>query len=486
MLPEQAAYDVLTYDLALTVNPERQNIAGSLTVSARVSSPLSWFVLDLDPRFDVSSVTDEDAAEKELFFEFRGARLWIKPTSTIQPRTTITYKVTYRGSPRIAPNPPWDGGFQWERTESGDHWIATSCQMIGADMWWPVKDHVSDEPESMKLHIRVPEPLVVASNGRLENVEQHGDGTRTYHWNISNPINSYNVALNIAPYRIIEDTYTSVAGDTFPLQFFVLPEDYEKGLELFEEIKEHLAFYEKLLGPYPFRSDKYGVAQTPHLGMEHQTIIAYGAGFDNTSMTGGNDLGFDALHHHELAHEWWGNLVTNAEWSDMWLHEGFGSYMQPLYREQLFGKDSYKEAMMQQRRGIQNVKALAPVEVLSSQEIYAGHDIYSKGSWVLHTLRFLVGDETFFKILRRQAYPDPAMEYVTDGSQTRFGTTSDFQQLAEDIYGKDLSWFFETYVRNPDLPEIKIIRDGTTASIFWTHPLPDLWQRWLEFVFWPF
>jgi len=191
-------------------------------------------------------------------------------------------------------------------------------------------------------------------------------------------------------------------------------------------------------------------------------------------MTGGNDLGFDALHHHELAHEWWGNLVTNVQWSDMWLHEGFGSYMQPLYREQLFGQKSYDEAMMQQRRGIQNKAPLAPIEILSSQEIYSGHDIYSKGSWVLHSLRFLIGDDAFFTLLRRQAYPDAEMEKVTDGSQTRFGTTSDFQQLTTDVTGQDLSWFFETYVRNPALPQLKIVRDGTEATIFWTHPLDDV------------
>jgi aminopeptidase N len=474
MLPEQAAYDVQSYDLDLAVDPVKQSISGSLTVMADVATPLSWFVLDLDPRFEVTSVRDEYLGGKELHYEFRGARLWIQPVETIQPRSSVKLTVSYHGTPRIAPNPPWDGGFQWEKTASGDHWIATSCQMIGADMWWPVKDHVSDEPETMQLHIRVPDPLVVASNGRLDRVEKHSDGTSTYHWNINNPINAYNVALNIAPYRIIEDTFTSVAGDTFPLQFFVLPEDYDKGLELFEEIKEHLAFYEKFLGPYPFRSDKYGVAQTPHLGMEHQTIIAYGAGFDNTSMTRGNDLGFDALHHHELAHEWWGNLVTNVQWSDMWLHEGFGSYMQPLYREQLFGQKSYDEAMMQQRRGIQNTAAVAPVEILSSREIYAGHDIYSKGSWVLHSLRFLIGDDSFFTLLRRQAYPDPAMEAVTDGSQTRFGTTADFMQLTNDVTGQNLDWFFETYIRNPALPELKIVRDGTTATVFWSHPLEDI------------
>ncbi|MDA0683174.1 MAG: M1 family metallopeptidase [Bacteroidetes bacterium] len=475
LLPEQAAYDVQHYDLTVQAFPERKTLAGEVVVSAKIASPLSWFVLDLDPLLDVTGtwfLTDE--GDQAVDLERRGGRLWLRALQTLQPGQDVQFKVAYEGAPRVAPNPPWDGGIQWEKTPSGADWIATSCQMIGADVWWPVKDHVSDEPTTMDIHIRVPEPLVAASNGRLREVEPHADGTRTYHSHLSNPINVYNVALNIASYRIIEGSLKSVAGDTFPIQFFVLPEDYEKGVVLFEEIKDHLRFYEDILGPYPFRADKYGVAQTPHLGMEHQTIIAYGAGFSNTAMTRGNDLGFDALHHHELAHEWWGNLVTNADWSDMWLHEGFGSYMQPLYRERLSGVDSYKEAMMQQRRGIANRKALSPDSTLSSQEIYAGHDIYSKGSWLLHTLRYLVGDDLFFDILRRQAYPDPAMESVIDGSQVRFGTTTDFISLAEGIADQDLGWFFDVYARQPHLPQLDVIRDGSTATLRWDVPGTDL------------
>ena len=471
---EQASYDVLHYDLSISLDPTTQTVEGEVVVTASVHAPLSWFVLDLDPLLTVSTVWqvwkgDEVRLPKEQV-EIRGGQIWIRPFRTHQPGETISYGVAYGGSPRIAPNPPWDGGIQWEKTPSGADWIATSCQTVGADVWWPVKDHVSDEPATMDIHIRVPEPLVAASNGRLRDIEQHEDQTRTYHWHVSNPINVYNVALNIAPYRVIEDEMESVAGDVYPIQFYVLPEDYEKGLDLFEEIKDHLAFYEEFVGPYPFRSDKYGVAQTPHLGMEHQTIIAYGAGFDNTSMTRGTDLGFDALHHHELAHEWWGNLVTNSDWSDMWLHEGFGSYMQPLYREYLLGADSYDEAMMQQRRGIRNTKSLAPDSILTSQSIYAGHDIYSKGSWVLHTLRYLVGDETFFTILRRQAYPSPEWETRTDGSQTRFATSEDFQGLAEAWSKQNLSWFFDLYLRQPEVPRLSITRDATSALISWTTP----------------
>lgn len=476
LLPEQAAYDVQHYDLSVRVFPDRQALSGSVVVTADIASPLAWFVLDLDPRLDVSGTwqLDSDDSRTPVELDRRGPRLWLRAPATLQPATTVRFQVDYEGVPRVAPRPPWDGGLQWEKTPSGADWIATSCQMIGADVWWPVKDHVSDEPATMNLHIRVPEPLVAASNGRLEDVESHDDDTRTYHWFISNPINTYNVALNIAPYRLIEDEFTSVAGDTFPIQFFVLPEDYDKGLILFEEIKDHLSFYENLLGPYPFRADKYGVAQTPHLGMEHQTIIAYGAGFSNTSMTRGDDLGFDALHHHELAHEWWGNLITNASWEDMWLHEGFGSYMQPLYSEHLGGEEAYLDAMMRQRRNIGNRKALSPDSTLSSQEIYAGHDIYTKGSWVLHTMRFLMGDESFFQMLRRQAYPDPDMESVTDGSQVRFGTTSDFISLASGFAGQDLAWFFDVYARQPDLPRLETVREGTEVSLRWVVPESDL------------
>ncbi len=179
---------------------------------------------------------------------------------------------------------------------------------------------------------------MVASNGRLRRVVPAPGGARAYEWFVSTPINAYDVALNIAPYRTVEGELESVAGGRFPVVFYVLPEDEARGRALFPEILDHLRFFERLLGPYPFRADKYGVAQTPHLGMKHQTIIAYGARFDNAAMTGGGDWGFDALHHHELSHEWWGNLVTNADWKDMWLHEGFGSYMQALYMEQRAGR----------------------------------------------------------------------------------------------------------------------------------------------------
>jgi len=465
LMPEQAAYDVTFYDLDLHVAPADSTIHGTLTATARITSPIAEFVLDLDTLFTVDGVTDE-LAGGSLPFERRGGKLWIHLPYTRQPGETVSVKVAYGGRPRIAPNPPWSGGFTWAKTASGAPWIATTCQQEGADVWWPVKDHVSDEPDSMALHITVPDPLVVASNGRLKGTRPHDDGTTTYDWFVSTPINAYDVALNIAPYRVIEETFQSVDGTTFPAVFYVLPEDYEKGVARFPEFLRQLHFFEEILGPYPFRADKYGAAQTPHLGMEHQTIIAYGAHFDNGAMTGGHDWGFDALHQHELSHEWWGNLVTNLDWKDMWLHEGFGSYMQPLYLEHIQNPAAYHAYLDSIRPRISNRFPVASRESRSAKQIYGG-DIYFKGAWILHTLRHLIGDEAFFKALRRMAYPTPEMETFADGRACRFATTDDFVHLVDDITSQNLDWFFEVYVRQAALPELVTKRDGDKLSLRW-------------------
>lgn len=467
MMPEQAAYDVTFYDIALRVLPADSSIAGTVTTTARVTAPIVWFVLDLDTTLAVRTVTQPGGGA--LAFERRGGKLWIRLPREARAGETLTVAVTYGGRPRVAPRPPWDGGFQWARTRSGKPWIATSNQMNGSDLWWPSKDHIADKPDSVGLHVTVPAGLVVATNGAARGKTDNADGTSTYHWHVSTPISPYNVALNIAPYRTIERPYTSVTGETFPVVFYVVEDDYEKGEAFYPEIVRHLRWFEEALGPYPFRADKYGVAQTAHLGMEHQTIIAYGANFNNGAMTGGRDWGFDALHHHELAHEWWGNLVTNADWGDMWLHEGFGTYMQALYLETLRGMEGYHAYMDAQRAGTRSALAVAPRGVTSARSIYRA-PIYSKGAWVLHTLRYVVGDEPMREILRRMAYPDPAMQRVTDGRQVRHATTDEFLAIAERVSGKELDSFFEVYLRQPVQPKLISKRSGDTLRLRWEVP----------------
>lgn len=476
LIPEQAAYDVGFYDLRLIVDPDDRSIAGSIDVFAEIVSATDVFVLDLDSRFDVSSVamTTDAAAHPSLDFERRGGKLWIRLPSQLVVDSHVGINVSYHGKPRAAPNAPWSGGFSWSETPAGLPWIATSCQQEGPDIWWPSKDHPSDKPDSMALHITAPRPLVVATNGRLLDTESHPNGTQTYHWFVSTPINSYNIALNIGPYRTIEESFTSITGESFPVVFWVLPENYASGQRLMPEILQHLRFFEELVGPYPFRADKYGVVETPHLGMEHQTIIAYGGRFQNGAMTGGVDWGFDALHHHELSHEWFGNLMTNADWKDMWLHEGFGSYAQPVYLERTQGFESARAYLATLRDNIGNRSAVAPRASQTAKQIYGG-DIYFKGAWILHTLRYLMGDDAFFRAYRRLAYPEPALEQITDGSHAHFATTDDFLEIAEQEADVDLDWFFEVYLRQPRLPRLRTSMNGDQLELRWDVP------RGLEF-----
>lgn len=471
---EQACFDVEHYDLALKVDPKTKSIAGSLTMRARVVSKSSSILLDLDELLNVTTVR---RAGKALEFTREAGRIRVRGIAELG-RVGDTFEITveYGGVPRAAPHAPWDGGFTWSSTPSGAPWVATTCQGEGADLWWPSKDQPSDEPDSMDLRISVPEPLVCASNGKLVEVTPAEAGWRTYHWHVSTPINNYSVALNIAPYATVEGTMTSIAGETFPLVYYVLPENREKGKKLFEEIKLDLAFFESVFGPYPFRADKYGVAETPHMGMEHQTITAYGNNYSGNPW--GAEQGFDFLLHHEMAHEWWALLVTAKNWNDFWIHEGLGTYAQALYAERLHGAAAYRQVMSEQRKGIANRGAVAPREPHTSQEMYftsiwkespAG-DIYSKGSWITHTLRYLLGDEVFFRVLRRFAYPDPALEKITDGGQCRFATTDELLAIAEKESGRDLAWFWELYLRQPALPKLLAEVRGGSLHLRWETP----------------
>ena len=471
---DQAAYDVKKYDISVTIDPAAKSISGHTVITADVVSPLERFVVDLDTPYTVSevigSLTGRD--DTPLTFERREGKIDIKFPTMIQPGRTVRVAIYYSGKPRVAPNPPWVGGFMWEKTASGEDWVVNACQNDGADCWFPVKDHPSDKADVVELNITVPGKLYAASVGKLQEVISNLNGTLTYRWLMSNPISNYNIVVNVAPYRLIESEIKSVTGETFPVIFYAIPESVEKAPAIVEQTKKFVAFFEKYLGPYPFRSEKLGIAETPHLGMEHSTIIAYGNKFRD------NELGFDWLMLHELGHEWWANLVTAADWKDMWIHEGFQSFMDSLYIEEVAGKEAYLNSMRGRMRNTNNIQPVAPREPRITFEIYyqapdytrSDGDIYGKGAVVLHTLRYLIGDEAFFKALRRMAYPTKEMESFTDGRQVRFATTDDFLYIAEEESGMDLDWFFEVYLRQPVVPNLVVENAAGKLNLKWETP----------------
>lgn len=473
LIYEQAAYDVKNYDITLRVNPAEKSIAGETVVTAKIVQPTAWFVLDLDTPLAVAETSEiENGKAKNLVFERRGGKIWIKFPQSKQPDETVSVRVKYAGVPRVAPRAPWVGGFVWSKTATGEDWIAVACQNDGADLWFPAKDHPSDEADTVGMHVTVPENLYAALNGKLQNVKQNGDKTKTYNWFVSNTINNYVITLNIAPYRIIEDKIKSVAGETMPIFFYVLPEHFDKGAGLIAQFKDFVRFFEEKLGPYPFRSEKLGIAETPYLGMEHSTIIAYGNEFKN------NQDGFDGLLFHEFGHEWWANLVTASDWRDFWIHEGFQSFMDELYVEKLKGHDVYLERMAARMKKTRNMQAVAPREPKIAYQVYMSEpdylksdgDIYGKGAVILHTLRYLIGDAAFFRALRRMAYPTKELEKLTNGKQTRLVTTDDFLTIAEAESGMKLDWFFEVYLRQPKLPKIVSQINGNQMILRWNAP----------------
>ncbi len=478
LLEEQAALDIHFYDLDLNVNPADSTISGVVNTQAHVIGKTGRFVAHLDTVFIVSQVIYHQPDETDIslgFYHENGLVVAMLP-GVLDSGNHLNLSIHYSGMPRKAPNPPWEGGFTWERTREGKPWIGVSCQVNGADIWWPVKDHPSDRPDSVSLRITVPEEVVAVSNGVLRSAVQHQPGTRTFHWVTNTSISNYAVSINIGPYVEVVRPFQSISGEEFPIIFWALPENRERAGELMDQVVDHMRFFEALLGPYPFRHEKYGVVEAPFFGMEHQTIIAYGAGYeDDTVFDTGS--GFDDLHHHELSHEWWGNFVTAYDWKDFWIHEGFGTYMQPLYAEHLHGKEQYRYFMKRIYERIENNMPIAPEESRTTREMFEGRDIYMKGAWVLHTLRKLIGDDDFIRSLRKMTYPDgfPADSGRPETGKrasvpSRYTDTDEFIAIAEEITGRDLGWFFDAYLRYSALPELQEQKHENGMILTWLVP----------------
>ena len=345
--PEQANMDIRHYTVTLTVNPSDQTIDGNTETELILLKPADRIIVDLTQVLQIKKIWVNAKEEK---YEHRDNKIFITGNGQF-PAGKQTVKIAYGGKPAIAERAPWIGGFQWEKDSKGNPWISITCQAEGAKIYFPCKDHPSDEPnEGADMIITVPKGLTVAGPGMLKNVS-HKKGLSTFHWKTNYTISNYCILFNVGKYKLVTRDYTTIDGNKVPMQFYVLEENEAKAAHHLELLERSCRILEKYFGEYPWAKEKIGIAETPHLGMEHQSMNAYGNKFKYVKL--GNE-DFDWLLHHEFGHEWWANKVTNRDWAHMWIQEGICTYGDALAVRELAGEDAYMKRMQQTARGAQN------------------------------------------------------------------------------------------------------------------------------------
>ncbi len=439
---EQAIMDIRHYMITLDVDPARQFISGTAEIKLLLVTRAPDLILDLWHGMNVSDVWVNGA--KESFTQTSDDLLKIRGRIPFE-KGKVHIKVAYSGKPGIAERPPWVGGFQWEKDSAGNPWIAITCQSEGAKIYFPCKDHPSDEPnEGAELIITVPAGLTVAGPGLLKKVT-HDKTKDTFYWSTAYTISNYCIVFNVGKYQKVSRPYTTIAGHTVPMDFYVLEEHADQGQHLLEILERSCRVLEKYFGEYPWVKEKIGVAETPHLGMEHQTMIAYGNKFNYTKL-GGQD--FDWLLHHEFGHEWWANKVTNKDWAHMWIQEGICSYGDALMVRDAEGEAAYMKRMKDLALKISNSKPVVQGNEVDSDETYQP-DIYGKGAFFMHTLRYVVGDKVFFPTLKKLA---TGSRYTYD----TLVTTDDVERLFSAESNMKLKPLFDLYLRTTQKVEVNI------------------------------
>jgi aminopeptidase N len=438
-----AKYDVKYYELNLKVDPAQQHLSGYVDVLLESSVPaMDTLELDLLNVYAVSKIEREG---KAVPFTHQNHKIKLALAEKLPPAQRANFRIYYAGKPPVARRPPWEGGFNWSQDGNGKPWIGVSCQGEGGKIWWPCKDHPSDEPDSVGINITIPDSLYCATNGLLREITPAEKGWKTFRWKTHYPINNYLVSINIGDYAVVRRPYQGTTG-TMDIAFYVLKQDSAKAPALVEMAEEFLHFYAKYFGEYPWIKEKFGLAHTHYLGMEHQTINAYGNHFRNET------LGYDELMLHEMGHEWWGNYVTARDWADFWIHEGICSYAEALFLEDKFGLEAYHKYVKENLRPrIQNRQPIVPKRDATTSESYNG-DIYAKAATMLHTLRYLIGDSLLLNVLKT---------FATDSAYTLHNrvVSQDFIDLVNRKSGQDLNWFFQQYLytAKPPTLEYKII-----------------------------
>lgn len=443
--PLQAIMDIRHYTLVLDVDISAQSIKGHVEVDLILSQGTDTLLLDLVHLLTVDKIKIDD--KPVTFFQKDDKIYMVSKTGFIPGRHRIW--IAYGGVPPVAVRPPWKGGFTWTKDSNGNPWVAINCQMEGAKVYFPCKDHPSDEPnEGADLFITVPAGLVVAGPGLLKEVKQHNQVV-TYHWKTNYTISNYCIVFDIGKYKVVSRDYTTVDGHQVPMQFYVLEVDTAHAAKILDTKARDTRILEKYFGEYPWAKEKIGIAEVPNSGMEHQTMITFQNKFVYQNI-GGQD--YSANLFHEYAHEWWANKVTNRDWAHMWIQEGIGTYAEALAHLELGGQEAYDKIIDAHKRSVKNKLPIVQGEEISSTQTYTG-DIYAKGSFFMHSLRYLIGDSIFFPTLKKLA-TDP--QYTYDN----FVTTKDVEQLFSSQSHQDLKPFFDFYLRTTEVLDIHIRETG--------------------------
>lgn len=459
---ERTWWDVQHYDLSFDVDIANQFIKGSNVIKYKVLREAQTMQIDLQKPMRLTSVLDSDG--ESISFEDRGDYYHLRFSKPQKMGSTQEIILSFEGNPPIAKRAPWDGGFTWSKDTNGKSFIATSCEGEGASLWWPNKDHLSDEPDlGVRVAITVPKDLVAVSNGRLIKTEEKGS-KRTYFWEVINPINNYNVTLNVGDYTVIEEIYVGKKGD-LDCTYYVLKGDKKKAEKHFKDVARSLEAFEHWFGPYPFYEDGYKLVQTPFLGMEHQSAIAYGNKFKKGYLGAdishtGHGLNFDYIIVHETGHEWFGNSISVKDIADLWIHEGFTTYSEALFLEYHYGFQKSVEYLRGYRINIINKK---PLIALYGLNMEGSSDMYPKGANLLHMLRMFSTDEDWLKILQG----------LNQTFYHKTTTSSAVEAYLDERIFIDLKPIFNQYLREKELPRLKIRKEKNKITYQWINCLID-------------
>lgn len=461
--PERQWWDVQHYHLALQVFPETKSIAGSNKITFKVVAAGDRLQLDLQPPLAITRVAHDG---KELTFEREGNVYWVTFAAPLAAGVETTIEASYEGKPRQSTRPPWSGGFSWRKDEQDNDFIATTCQGIGASIWWPNKDHGADEPDrGMDIEVTVPEALTAVSNGRLH-ATRHDERakTRTFHWRVTNPINNYGVNVNIGNYVAMRSSYEGEGGK-LDLEYWVLEPQQDKAREQFKEAPRTLAAFEHWFGKYPFYEDSYKLVVVPYLGMEHQSSVTYGNGFQNGYL--GRDLSgtgvgmkFDFIVVHESAHEWWGNNISMQDAADMWIHESFANYAECLFVEYHFTAKEAQDYVIGCRKLIANDRPI--IGTYGANRSGSG-DMYYKGGNMLHTMRHVLNDDEKWRAMLRGLNRE--FWHKTIG-------TAEFEAYISRELGFDFGPFFDQYLRGTKIPVLAHEVQDDKLSLHWEDAVP--------------